>query len=95
MKRKRSLENLEALIKAQDFTNAQKEIVDFMQEINRLKREIKKLKGEKVSKTPKDAIVQLRLNSKELETLKKLAKKEGVNTSEYIRNRFPEMSISA
>jgi predicted DNA binding CopG/RHH family protein len=95
MRNKSTIENLESLIAAKDFKRAQKELIEFMQEINRLEREIKNLRGEKVSKTPKDATINLRLNSKELEVLKKLAKKEGINTSEFIRNRVPEMSISA
>ena len=95
MRNLRHLEHLELIISSGDFKRAEKDLVEFLQKIAELQRQIAELKGEKVSKAPKDALLTIRLTNKELANVKKIAKREGVTISELVRVRVPEISLSA
>lgn len=89
------LEHLEQIISSGDFKRAEKDLAEFLQQIAELQKQIAELKGEKVSKAPKDALLTIRLTNKELSNVKKIAKREGVTISELVRVRVPEISLSA
>lgn len=95
MRNQNRLEHLERAIASGDFTRAEKDLTEFLQQIAELQRQIAELKGVKVSKAPKDARLELRLTKKELANVKKIAKREGVTISELVRVRVPEISLSA
>lgn len=95
MSKSLSIESIEALIAEEKIARAQTVLRDFYKKLAELQNEIDELKGERVSKDTKNARFELRLTEKELENLKQLAEKQGVNTSDLVRIRVPEMSISA
>ena len=95
MSKSLSIESIETLIAEEKIARAQTVLRDFYKKLAELQNEIDELKGEKMSKDTKNTRFELRLTEKELEQLKRLAEKEGVKASRLIRNRVPEISISA
>lgn len=95
MRNAKRLEHLERIIASGDFKRAEKDLSEFLAEIAHLQRQIAELKGVKLSKTPKDALLTIRLSNKELANVKKIADKEGVTISEFVRVRVPEITLTA
>lgn len=95
MRNQKRLEHLDGVIASGDFKRAEKDLAEFLQEIAELQKQIAELKGVKLSKAPKDALLTIRLTNKELSNVKKIAKREGVTISELVRVRVPEISLSA